>query len=251
MPFAEPLVLSSPLIAVAVLTIVFIGAVVQVGLGMGFGLTVAPVLALLDPALVPGSALFLGMATAMVGAIHERQHIEWPEVGLGMVGRGTGMLCGGVLLLWLTDRSLFSLTFGAMVFLAVVLTVSGKTLSFNRRNLLSMGWVSGLTGIVTSVGAPPLALIYHSKPPQSARPTLAAFFAFGGVFGLLILYVTGVAGWMTLAMALFMAPAAVVGTWVGRRTQHKFSTRYRPALLTIAALASILLIVKGAVGLTA
>ncbi|MEM9734781.1 MAG: sulfite exporter TauE/SafE family protein [Pseudomonadota bacterium] len=249
MPFAEPLVLSSPLIAVAVLAIVFIGAVVQVGLGMGFGLTVAPVLALLDPALVPGSALFLGMATAMVGAFHERDQIVWPEVGIGMVGRATGMVCGGILLLWLSDRSLFSLTFGVMVLLAVALTVSGRTLPFTTRNLLSMGWLSGLTGIVTSVGAPPLALIYHSKPPDKARPTLAAFFALGGLIGLTILYATGLAGWMTFAMALFMAPAAVLGTWVGRHTKNKFDKRYRPALLAIAAAASIFLIFQGVTGL--
>jgi uncharacterized membrane protein YfcA len=55
----EPLVFNSLWIAATVLVIVTIGAIIQAGLGMGFGLTVAPVLALVDPALVPAPALYL------------------------------------------------------------------------------------------------------------------------------------------------------------------------------------------------
>lgn len=244
----EPLVYSSVWVAVAVLAIVAIGAIVQAGLGMGFGLSVAPVLALIDPVLVPAPALYLGMATAIVGAVSERQYIIWPEVGLGMLGRCTGIVLGLFVLLYLTERSTFSLVFGIIILFAVMLSIAGWSLKMTIPNLLSMGVISGFTGVITSVGAPPLALIYQGQPAQSSRPTLAAFFAFGGAISLLALYGAGWAGLEAFYLALFMAPAAIVGTLIGRRMRGRFDNRYRPALLGIAAVASVLLIIRGLTG---
>ena len=248
MAHIEPLVFTSLWLTLAVLIIVTIGAVVQAGLGMGFGLTVAPVLALLDPALVPAPALYLGMATAIVGAITERENIAWPEVGLGMLGRASGIGIGLIALLFLVDRSLFSLVFGIIILIAVFLSVVGWSLQMSAMNLLSMCVISGFTGVITSVGAPPLALIYQNLPAQQSRPTLAAFFAFGGAISLLALYASGWAGVHSFYLALFMAPAAIFGTWLGRRFRGRFDSRYRPALLAIAAIASVLLIIRGLSG---
>ena len=243
-----PLVFTHLWAAVAVSLIVFFGAIVQSGLGMGFGLTVAPVLALIDPLMVPAAALFLGMATAIASAVREHTRIAWSQVGMGMVGRTTGIACGGFALVWLTDRSLFDLVFGSLIMVAVILSVLGLRLALNTRNLLSMGWVSGFTGIITSVGAPPLALIYQGEDPATARPTLGAFFSFGGLISLLVLYAVGWAGWQSFVLALFMAPSAIAGTLAGRRMQGRFDARYRGLLLAIAALAAILLMVRGLSG---
>ena len=75
--------LAEPWLLAAITVIVFFAAVVQVGLGMGFGLTAAPLLALLDPDLVPAPTLFLGLATTSWGAFIERERINWREVGTG------------------------------------------------------------------------------------------------------------------------------------------------------------------------
>jgi len=242
---ATPLVFSSLFWALVVIAIVFAGAVVQAGLGMGFGLSVAPLLALIDPMMVPTAALFLGFSTALAGAWSERQHIVWREVGVGFAGRFTGILVGGWVLLSLTDVKLFSLVFGCTILFAVVLTTAGWELALNRFNLLMTGLVSGFTGIITSVGAPPLALIYQNRPAIPSRPTLATFFALGGSFSLLFIFITGRGGWVDVQMALFMVPSAVTGTWFGRRLRGRFDTRYRPALLLIAFGASVLLILRG------
>ena len=241
----EPLVFQSLWVAIAVLTIVAFGSIVQAGLGMGFGLTVAPVLALIDPVLVPVPALYPGMATAVLGALSEKQNIVWNEVGIGMAGRFTGRLVGSVILLQMTDRSTFSLVFGIIILFAVILSIAGWRLQLNTKNLLSMGFISGFTGVITSVGAPPLALIYQHRPAIQTRATLAAFFAFGGAASLLILYATGWAGIDHLWMALFMAPAAILGTWIGRKLRGRFDSRYRRFLLAIAAFASVMLIMRG------
>ena len=241
----EPLVFNSLWIAIAVLGIVTVGAIIQAGLGMGFGLTVAPVLALIDPALVPAPALFLGMSTSLVGAVAERQNIVWPEVGIGTIGRTTGIVLGAILLTYISDRSTFQLVFGVIIAVAVALSVVGWRVPMSTRNLLGMGWISGFMGVITSVGAPPLALIYQNRDAVKSRPTLAAFFAIGCAMSLAALYVSGWAGVDQFWLACFMAPAAVVGTLFGSRLKGKVDNNYRPYLLSIAGVASVLLIIKG------
>ena len=241
----EPNLTQSVWVLATILMIVFAGAVVQAGLGMGFGLTVAPLLALIDPVLVPVSALYMGTVTALFGAVSERQLIVWKEVGVGMAGRMSGIVIGTVVLLEMTSRSMFSLVFGIIILFAVILSVAGWQLALTMRNLLSMGFISGFTGVITSVGAPPLALIYQNQPPHSTRATLATFFAIGGAASLIVLYATGWAKFEHLLYALIMAPAALLGTWLGRRLRGRFDRRYRPFLLAVAGLASILLILRG------
>ncbi|MDD9908933.1 MAG: sulfite exporter TauE/SafE family protein [Ahrensia sp.] len=248
MPLSDPLLFSDPVIATTVLVVVIFGSIVQAGLGMGFGLTVAPVLALIDPALVPVAVLYLGMITAVAAAVSERSAIVWREVGIGMMGRTAGIVLGTWVLLQLDDRALFSLVFGCLILVAVSFSAIGLTLALNQRNLLGMGVISGFMGVITSVGAPPLALIYQNRIAKSARPTLGTFFALGGLFSLMSLYATGYAGLDDLWMALVMLPASLFGTWLGQRLRGRFDTRYRPALLIMAATASALLIWRGVSG---
>lgn len=241
----EPQVFQSIWVALAVIAIVFAGAIVQAGLGMGFGLTVAPILALLDPVLVPVSALYLGTATSVAGAWSERGNIVWREVNTCISGRVAGILAGLWILLGLTSIKTFSLVFGIVILFAVLLSVVGWQLALNLRNLFAMGVVSGFTGVITSVGAPPLALIYQNQPAAKSRATLATFFAFGGAISLVVLYAAGLGNFTHFLLALFMAPPAIVGTLAGRRLKSGFDRRYRICLLGIAAVASIMLIYRG------
>ena len=238
-------VFSSLWFALLVLVIVGCGTIVQAGLGMGFGLTVAPLLALLDPTLVPGPTLYLGMLTATLGVIREPQGVNVRELGVGVIGRMIGVVIGAAILANLTDLKTFMLVFGIMVALAVILSASGWTLPFNNRNLIAMTTLSGLMGIITSVGAPPLALLYSQRSSQVARPTLAAFFMVGCFISLCGLWLAGWSGYDDLLLALFMLPGVVVGTLIARRLKSSMDKRYAPLLLVLAGSAAALLIVRG------
>lgn len=228
-----------------VFIIVVAAAIVQAGLGMGFGLTAAPLLALLDPHLVPAPTLVIGLVTAASTAWKERQDIVWREVGTGITGRFLGVVAGTLILALLVDRKAFELVFGLMVTLAVALSLGGWRLGFSRIKLMAMGVVSGVMGTITSVGAPPLALIYQDHDPIRARPTLAAFFAMGCGLSLAGL---AVSGWMhrhDLWLALTMGPPTILGMFVASRLKGRFDRSYRPVLLSIAGLAGLILIARG------
>lgn len=236
---------ASPWLVAPILAIVFCAAIVQVELGMGFGLTAAPLLALIDPHLVPAPALFLGLATATWGAWRERPSILWAEVGVGVVGRVVGVFAATLVLANLADRSTFMLVFGVSIGLAVLLSVAGWRLAFSRASLMAMSIVSGVMGTLTSVGAPPLAIVYQGRPAREARPTLAAFFSIGCAISLAGLYLSGWAGPGDLALAAIMAPAMLAGIAFARVVRGRFDRRYRPALLTVSSVAAAILIARG------
>lgn len=240
-----PQSLANPWLLATVLVIVFFGAIVQFGLGMGFGLTAAPLLAIIDPDLVPAPVLFMGFMTASIGAMREKDQIVWREVGLGTIGRFIGIVTAVIILASLPNRSLFELIFGLMVGMAVLFSIAGWRLPFTDFNVGSMGFVSGVMGTITSVGAPPMAIVYQSRTASTARPTLAAFFAVGCALSLIGLYASGWAGMQQFLAALIMLPGVGAGYVASRYLKGAFDGRYSRYLLTIAALASIILVVRG------
>jgi len=237
--------LSSPVLMAVAFLIVVLGTLVQVGLGMGFGLVAAPLLALIDPVLVPVPAIFMGMLSSFCAAVPARRSIRWGEIGIGMAGRFIGVLLATLVLISVTDRKLFMLTFGVLIACALLLSVSGWQLKFSRRNLFGMANLSGFMATITSVGGPPMALLYQERPAVDARPTLAAFFAIGGVLSLASLYLSGWAGWHETLAALVLLPPMLVGVLIARRLHGRFDNRYRPALMVLSALAATMLIYRG------
>lgn len=236
---------SQPWVMAAVTLIVAMGAIVQAGLGMGYAVIAAPLLALIAPDLVPVPTLWMGFATSAYGAWSDRRGVIWSEVGVGLTGRVVGIALALLVLDWIGGGAMFSLVFGLMVGLAVVLSLGGWRLEFNRVSLVGMAAVSGLMATISSVGAPPLAMIYQSRPSAAARPTLAAFFAIGVAMSLAALHATGHAGWREIWLAGMMVPPMVVGTIIGRRMRGRFDNRYRPFLLGISGAAAVILILRG------
>ena len=189
MNHAEPILFQSIPLLILIVSIVAAGAVVQAGLGMGFGLTVAPLLALLDPALVPGPTLYVGLLSAILVMSKEIDQVNWREVKIGAVGRVIGVAIGALILSQLADIKTFMLVFGLLIAGAVVLSALGWKLAATIPNLLSMSSISGLMGIITSVRqgmqqaechatapSPPVAnqVLKARIQPQKTPPMLGA-----------------------------------------------------------------------------
>ncbi len=225
--------------------LVVIGSMVQATMGMGFGIAVGPLLALLDTSFVPGPTLVLGMLTAFLAVLPERHNIRWNEVGIAALGRVSGVIIAIAFLSLIPDRKTFLLAFGIMILLALAFSLSGWRMAFNKISLTAMGIVSGLMGTITSVGAPPLAIIYQNHPPAQARPTLSAFFAIGCLISIIGLTI---ADWFHMAdlfRTIILLPGVLVGTWLGRRIIAHVDHRYRYALWAVSGIAAVQLILHG------
>lgn len=229
--------------------IVVVAAIVQSTTGMGFGLVSAPLLALIDVDLVPVPVIMLGVATATHAAIREKGAIRWNEVWTGLVGRVAGALLAGLVLLVLHDRAGFSLAFGISILIVVALSIAGAVLPLTRWTLIAMGTISGLTGTITSVGAPPMAIIYQSVDPARARPTLSAFFSIGALVSFLVLLASGRVGAHALLATAFLAPAMYVGIRLAPYCREWIDRRFRWIALALSTAAAIRLIIAGSLGL--
>lgn len=225
--------------------VVIIASILQVSIGMGFGMLASPLIALIKPELVPGAILVMGLFVAFTGAWRERMNISIDELKLGIGGRIVGCIIAFFLLLIIPDLESFFIVFGVIMLLAIAMTVFGRKIEFSYKSLFNLSIVSGLMGVITAVGAPPMAIIYHDRDPAIVRPTLNVFFFSSCVLGLISL---GISGWVSVphfVAALLFIPAMFVGILISspfKRLPKRFTSNF---LLGLSAVASVSLIIKG------
>lgn len=138
-------------------------AFIQGATGMGFAMVAAPVVALIDPRLIPVMLLVLMIPLNGYIAWRERGAIDWRGVRWISVGRFAGTFGGLWVLLLVTTRGL-SLIIGWTTLLAVAAALLAPAFHPGRSALGAVGVITGITETATGVGGPPLALAYQHGP---------------------------------------------------------------------------------------
>ena len=227
------------------LAVVTVGAAVQGTLGFGANLLAVPVLALFEPAAVPAATTMMALPLANSMAVAERGHVDWPGVGWLMVGRIPGTMVGAAIVA-VVAASTLSVLAGAAVLVAVALSLVTTTLVVNRATTMSAGLASGIMGTATSIGGPPLALLYQHHEGPVLRSTLAVTIGIGTVISLGGQAVAGaVHGWQLL-LALSLLPGVATGLALGRVVSRRVDERWlRPAVLAFATGAALLAVGRG------
>lgn len=229
---------------VIALVAVLVGACLQGSLGFGLGLVAAPVLVMLDTRLVPGPILGMGVPLTYLVAYRERRALDLGEIKWAIGGRVPGTLVGSLAVIALSDRWLAAL-FAAAVLLAVVLSVAGLSVAPTRPSLLGAGFTSGFMGTATSVGGPPMALVYQRTSGPQLRASMAAFMAFGATFSLLVLVLVGEFGRTELGLSLLLIPGVVAGFVLSKWTNRYLDRGYtRPAVLVFAAASAVSILLR-------
>src|SRR5918998_2326429 len=83
---------------------VALGALVQGAVGFGLALVAAPLLAIIDPALVPVPMLLLATAHALLMLRREHGDTDWTGVGWALLGRLPGIALGVLAVVLLPPR---------------------------------------------------------------------------------------------------------------------------------------------------
>ncbi|WP_420637827.1 sulfite exporter TauE/SafE family protein [Candidatus Poriferisocius sp.] len=226
------------------LVAVVVGACLQGSLGFGLGLVAAPVLVLLDTRLVPGPLLCMGVPLTFLIAWRGRRELDFSGIRWAIVGRVPGSMLGSVAVVVLAERWLAGL-FAIAVLAAVGLSVVGLSALPTRRNLVVAGVVSGAMGTATSVGGPPVALLYQRSTGPELRASLAAFMVFGASFSLLALIVVGEFDWTDLGLASLLVPGILAGFGLSRWTSEILDSGYtRPAVLLFATASAVSILLR-------
>ncbi|WP_216093967.1 sulfite exporter TauE/SafE family protein [Jiangella alba] len=227
---------------------VFLGAAVQGAIGLGLGLLAAPVATLLAPELMPGTLLWLSMLLPVFTLAREWAHVDWWGLRWAFAGRVPATVLGA----WIVSVSsprVLSVVVGLVILLAVALTVRTIRLPMRRGVLAAAGTVSGISGTATSIGGPPLALVYQGERGPLVRSTLAVYFLIGAAFSLVALAVVGELGRTQTVSALWLMPAMVAG-FAAASTLRAVADggRLRPAVMVVCAVSAVTLIVRAVVG---
>lgn len=223
----------------AVLTAAAVGAFVQGSVGFGHNLVAAPVFVLVDERLVPGPAIASAGILVLLTVVRDRRGLHLGEVGTAVIGRVPGTVLAALAVASLPADDL-SIVFAVLVLVAVGITASGVGVRPTPTTLVGAGVLSGFMGTATSIGGPPMAMLYAGAEGRRLRGTLAGFFLTGIAMSLVALVATGSFGWDEARLSLLPVPAILVGfaasSWGARRLDAGHT---RPAVLAVAALSAV------------
>jgi uncharacterized membrane protein YfcA len=221
-----------------------LGATLQGTLGLGLGFVAVPLLAIIDQRYLPGPLIMSALVLTLLLAYREHESIQIKGLSWVLIGRIVGTLLG-IQLLLLIPKDYLSITFASMVILGVFLSVSGRRININYKNLLGSGTLSGLMATTAAIGGPPLALVYQHMKGPVIRGTLSSIFVIGGTFSLLALSTIGYFGLLELKLSLLLIPGIITGFILSKYTAKILDKGYiRPAILIFSLLSGILLIIK-------
>ncbi len=233
-----------PLAWLVAAVVVIIGSILQGSMGFGLGLIAAPVLVLLDPGLVPGVVIGMVVPLALLIAWRERHARDTKLIRWAIVGRLPGAVAGTLAVVALNTRAL-AIVFACSILVAVALSISGISIRRTTSTMVAAGFISGLMGTATSVGGPPIALVFQHDSGPELRAAVGAFMAFGAIVSLGLLTAVGEFGLRELRFVFVLVPFTIVGFLVSARTNRFLDNGYtRPSVLAVAAAAAVAVLIR-------
>ena len=219
--------MSGPELGAALLVVAF-AAALQGSIGFGFGIAAAPVLMLIDTSLVPGPLIVCGLPLTAAILIREHVHLRVQSVGWALAGNVFGTTAAAFMLARSAGASL-SLLFGLIVLAAVGISVIGIRPRVTPRNSVMAGLTGGFMGTVTTIGGPPIALLYQGEAAGRMRADLSAYFLVSMLFTIVALVGVDRLGGSELRRGIVLLPGTAVGffasSWLAPRLNREWARR--------------------------
>jgi uncharacterized membrane protein YfcA len=200
-------------------------------------------LALFEPALLPGCVLILMLPLNAYVAWRERRAIDRTGASWITAGRVVGGF-GGLMILALLPATALRLFVGVATILTACGSMLTGTFTLRPRVFIGAGVVTGITETATGIGGPPLALVYQHQPGAVLRATLAVCFLIGQLFSLVLLALTGRLTHTQFDAALWLLPALGAGALLSRWLHGRVDGRpMRLAMLGFAIVSGVFCLV--------
>ncbi|HEY7483112.1 MAG TPA: sulfite exporter TauE/SafE family protein [Streptosporangiaceae bacterium] len=221
-----------------------IGAIVQSSVGLGLGLVTAPIMTLLFPSLMPGALLVVAAILPMLTVAREMRHVDKAGLGWAFGGRLAGTPLGAWVVAAVPSRAL-GVAVGGMVLVAVGATMWSGIVPRNPGTLTAAGVLAGTTGTATSIGGPPMALLYQRESGPKVRSTLGVFFTIGALLSLFTLAVAGQLPSRQVNAGLALTPFVLAGFLLaGPVRRFVDDGRLRVGILIVTSASALTLIVR-------
>jgi len=226
------------------LIIITAGAALQGSVGFGQNLLAAPLVALVEPEVVPGALLVAATAINVLVLVRERSDVDIGEVAWSLGGRLPGVILGAAAVSALSTDGL-GIVLGSLVLTAVVLTAAGLHIPRTPATRFGAGMVSGFGATSIGIGGPPMALLYADVEGGRLRSTLAGYFFFGTLVSIGALAVIGEFGRRDLELGIPLVPGVVVGFLVSSRLTPILDRGYtKPVVLSLSAVVAVTVLLR-------
>lgn len=224
-----------------------VGAMIQGSIGFGLNVVAAPILVLIDTEFVPGPALFAAFILTLLIARRDLAHVDLKGAGWVFVGRVPTSVAAALTVASLPEDAL-AITLACLVIVAVAMSAFGVRFKRTPPNLVGAGALSGVMGTISSVGGPPVAMMYQDTTGAALRGTVSVILATGAAISMALLAAVGRFGLHELQVSLVLLPPTVVGFFVSRWTTRYLDRGFvRPAVLGLSAASAIAAIVRYAI----
>ncbi len=228
---------------------IFFASCMQASIGFGMGMLAAPIVAIVDPGLVPGTLIMLALLVSTMVLVREGSALDLSGASWALAGRIPGTILGALLLVALPERGL-ALMLALVVLLGIALTSFGWIPLPHRRNLMMAGAASGLLATATSIGGPPMALVWQRNTGAKLRSTMSAFFLVGSIMSLAALTAAGAVDRHTAWLFVLLAPATILGYVLSRFVNRIMDRRrLRLTAITVSTIGAVVLVVQQLVSL--
>jgi len=229
--------------------VVIVGTIIQSSVGFGLALVAAPVLLLIDRNLVPGPLIAAALFQVIWMAYKDRHAIDFSHFKAALFGRLIGTP-PAALLMGTISVVVFDLIFAVLVLIAVAISLVHTTIKATPRNIFLATIASGFMSTISSIGGPPVALVYQNTRGPELRGNLAMLFTMGCVISLTALTIIGRFQVQDLLYSLFLIMGVIVGVLCSgpfKRLIDKQSVR--PWLLGLCTLSAFMVLIRAMLSL--
>lgn len=221
-----------------------VACAMQAAVGIGMALLAVPLLVLIDPQFVPGPMLLAGVLVPLSAAWREWHAVDLHGLGPALLALIAGTLAGALALGMLNPAYLDKL-FGALVLLAVAISLSGIRLRPTRPALVAGSSIAGIMGTMVGIHGPPVALVFQNAQPEVARAMMGTIFVPAYLISVAALAVFGLFGIPELRLAAVLLPGTIAGIFAAPLLMRRVNARrMRIAILAISAGSAIVLLLK-------
>ena len=237
-----------PYVVIIAVIVMAAAAVVHGTVGLGFAIVAVPVLSLVHPDLTPAPQLIAGLPLTLGMAWRERHDMDLHGVWWIILGRLPGAALG-IYLLTVATRDTLNLLIAGFVLAAVAIIATGAHVRRNPTTEFFVGWAAGTSGMVASIGGPPVALLYTSEEAATIRSTLAAIFSIGLTMTLGFRAASGNLTATDLQIGLWVIPAVLIGWAISLRIKDRVPREaVRTSILALSTLAAVSLVITTLLG---
>ena len=236
MPVIGQLTVMDISLAIAVMAL---GTAIQASIGFGVALIAAPVLLLLDRDLVHGPIIAAAFFLVIWMSYNERHAINYSHIKIALIGR----LCGTPVGAWLIgtlSAAMFDILFSLLVMMGVAISLLHANVRATPVSVFLATAASGFMSTISSIGGPPLALVYQNSQGSELRANLSMLFMMGCMFSLTALFLVGEFGLTEIKYSGVLFSGVLLGVPLSRPLK-KFleGKKARPYLLALCFLSAL------------